>query len=298
MAPIPSASGGRPAVTRLEASGSSATARIEPQAATRPVKSTSVDGPPSPNVSRPLGRVGFESGSDIYERARPGYPDEVVSYLVERLPLDGRSRLLDLAAGTGKMTRQLRTVSPRCVAVEPSPSMRAVFAESVGRAAVMAGTAERIPVATGSMDAVVVAQAFHWFDNQVAVAEIARTLRPGGGLALVWNERDERDPLIAELVRISKWDRCQPYPVGKDFSATIDESGLFGPVVRRKFGWVQTVDRATFVDQVASRSYVQVLPDDERGALLDQVADLAATQDEPIAVPYITDTFLAHRRKT
>jgi SAM-dependent methyltransferase len=256
-----------------------------------------VDAPPPVNAPRPLGRVGFESGSDIYERARPGYTDDVVSYLVEQLPLDRRSRVLDLAAGTGKMTRLLRTVSPQCVAVEPSPSMRAVFAESVGRGALVAGTAERIPVTTRSMDAVVVAQAFHWFDNQVAVAEIARTLRPEGGLALVWNERDEQDPLIAELVRISKWDRCQPYPVGKDFSTTIDESGLFGPVVRRKFGWVQTVDRATFVDQVASRSYVQVLPDGERATLLDAVADLAATHDEPIAMPYITDVFLAHRRR-
>ncbi len=255
-----------------------------------------MDAPPPPNVARPLGRAGFESGSDIYERARPGYPDEAISYLVERLGLDHRSRVLDLAAGTGKMTRQLRAKSPRLVAVEPSPSMRAVFAESVGRGAMMGGTAERIPVASGTMDAVVVAQAFHWFDNQVAVAEIARTLRAGGGLALVWNERDERDPLIAELVRISKWDVCQPYPVGKDFSATIDDSGLFGPVVRRKFGWVQAVDRATFVDQVASRSYVQVLSEDEQVALLGRVADLAASQAEPIAIPYITDVFLARRR--
>jgi SAM-dependent methyltransferase len=245
---------------------------------------------------RPLGRVGFETGSDVYERARPGYPDEVISFLADALALDDRSRVLDLAAGTGKMTRQLRSVAPNCVAVEPSPSMRAVFAQSVPGGVLVAGAAERIPLAAETMEAVVVAQAFHWFDNQPAVAEIARTLRPGGGLALVWNERDERDPLIAELVRVSKWDICQPYPVGKDFSATIEQSRLFGPVVRRKFEFIQPVDRATFVDQVASRSYVQVLPDAERGALLSRVADLAAAREEPIAIPYITDVFLAHRR--
>jgi SAM-dependent methyltransferase len=245
---------------------------------------------------RPLGRVGFESGSDIYERARPGYPEEVIAYLVDALPLHDQSRVLDVAAGTGKMTRQLQTVAPKCIAVEPSASMRDVFAESVGNDVLMAGTAERIPVSTGTMDAVVVAQAFHWFDNQVAVAEIARTLRMGGGLALAWNERDERDPLIAELVRISKWDVCQPYPVGKDFSATIDASGLFTSVVRHKFAWVQAVDRATFVDQVASRSYVQVLPEGERSALLGRVAEMAAGQQEPIAIPYVTDVFVAHRR--
>jgi SAM-dependent methyltransferase len=254
-----------------------------------------VDAPRTGN-GRPLGRVGFESGSDIYERARPGYPDEVVAYLADTLPLHDKSRVLDVAAGTGKMTRQIRAIAPQCIAVEPSASMRGVFADSLGNTLLTAGTAERLPLASATMDAVVVAQAFHWFDNQVAVAELARTLRAGGGLALAWNERDERDPLIAELVRISKWDVCQPYPVGKDFSATIDASGLFTPVVRRKFAWVQAVDRATFVDQVASRSYVQVLPEEERSTLLGRVAELAATKEEPIAIPYLTDVFVAHRR--
>ena len=256
-----------------------------------------MDRPSGTADGRPLGRVGFESGSDVYERARPSYPDEVIDHIAGTLGLRPDSRVLDLAAGTGKMTRQLQLVTPRCIAVEPSPSMRTVFARSVPGGALVAGTAEMIPVATGAMDAVVVAQAFHWFDDAVTVAEIARTLRPGGGLALVWNERDERDPLIAELVRVSKWDINQPYPVGKDFSATIDASGMFGPVLRRKFGFVQRVDRATFVDQVASRSYVQVLPQPERDALLATVADMAQAQDEPIAIPYVTDVFCAHRRE-
>jgi len=254
-----------------------------------------VQGTAAPEDGRPLGRVGFESGSDVYERARPGYPDDVLAYLADLLGFRAGSRVLDLAAGTGKMTRQLRDVAPRCVAVEPSPSMRAVFKGAVPRGVVVAGTAEAIPISTGTMDAVVVAQAFHWFDNQQAVTEIARTIRPGGGLALVWNERGERDPLIAELVRVSKWDLCQPYPVGRDFSGTIDQSGLFGPVTRRGFDFVQHVDRATFVDSVASRSYVRVLPDRERADLLTRVADLAAAQDQPIAIPYVTDVFVARR---
>jgi SAM-dependent methyltransferase len=255
-----------------------------------------VDAPVGSSRGRPLGRAGFESGSDIYERSRPGYPEDVISYLVDTLGLGAESRVLDLAAGTGKMTRQLRTVTQRCIAVEPSPSMRAVFTGSVPGGLMAAGTAEQIPVATGSMHAVVVAQAFHWFDNPATVEEIARTLRPGGGLILLWNERDERDPLIAELVRVSKWDVCQPYPIGNDFSTTIEASGLFGPVVRRKFTFEQHVDRATFVDQVASRSYVQVLPEPEQAALLGRIADLAAGQDEPIPIPYVTDVFSARLR--
>lgn len=244
---------------------------------------------------RPLGRVGFESGSDAYERARPGYSDEVLSFLVDRLRLEATSTVVDLAAGTGKMTRRLREMSGRCLAVEPSPSMRAIFADAVPGAAMVAATAEHIPLASATVDAVVVAQAFHWFDNDAAVAEIARTLRPGGGLALAWNERDERDPLVAELVRVTKWDVCQPYPVGKDFSTTIDRSNLFGPVTRRQFAFVQQVDRATFVEQVATRSYVRVLAEPAQSALLARVADLVAGHPEPIPIPYVTDVFVATR---
>jgi SAM-dependent methyltransferase len=148
-------------------------------------------------------------------------------------------------------------------------------------------------VATGAFDAVVVAQAFHWFDAPVALAEIARVLRPGGWLGLIWNERDETDPMVAELVRISKWDRSAPYPVGMDFGSVIGRSGLFGPVERTKYGWVQWLERGTFVDQVASRSYVQVLAPEDQRVLLDQVAAFAATLTEPIALPYIADLFCA-----
>jgi SAM-dependent methyltransferase len=240
-----------------------------------------------------LGRSGFESGSDIYERSRPDYSDQAVARLVATTGIRPGSRILDLAAGTGKLTRRLHALGAACVAIEPSPSMREVFRRVVPDVPLVAATAESIPVAAEAMDAVVVAQAFHWFDPGRALPEMARVLRPGGWLALIWNERDESDPMMAELVRISKWDLCQPYPVGMDFSTVIDESGLFGPVQRFKSAFVQWLDRAAFVDQVASRSYVQVLRPGEQAALLDQVAALGATLPEPIAMPYIADLFCA-----
>jgi SAM-dependent methyltransferase len=140
---------------------------------------------------------------------------------------------------------------------------------------------------------VVVGQAFHWFDPSRALPEILRVLRPGGWLALIWNERDESDPVMAELVRISRWDRCQPYPMGKDFGAVVDQSNLFGPVQRTNYSFTQWVDPTSFVEQVASRSYVQVLPDHERLALLGEVAAFGAILDDPIAMPYVTDLFCA-----
>ncbi len=240
-----------------------------------------------------LGRLGFESGSDLYEQARPGYPDAAVDHLMDWAGLTADSRILDLAAGTGKLTRQLHSRGARCVAVEPSPSMGQVFRQVVPRVPLVAGTAEHVPIVSATMDAVVVAQAFHWFEADTALAEVARVLRPGGSLGLVWNERDESDPMVAELVRISRWDRSAPYPVGMDFGAVIDRTHRFGPVHRTKVGWVQPLDRRSFVDQVATRSYVRVLPRRERDALLGEVAAFASTLAEPIAMPYITDLFCA-----
>ncbi len=240
-----------------------------------------------------LGRAGFETGSDLYERARPGYPEAAIAQMASDLGITRDDRVLDLAAGTGKLTRQLQAGGAACIAVEPSPSMRKMFGRTSTDIPVLGGTAESIPIADGTVDAVVVAQAFHWFDAPVALVEIARVLRRGRGLALVWNERDESDPVIAELAGISRWDLCKPYPVGMDFGAVIDESGLFGPVRRTKFRFTQHLDRTAFVEQVASRSYVQLLPDQERERLLDEVAAYASTLGDPIAMPYITDLFCA-----
>jgi SAM-dependent methyltransferase len=242
---------------------------------------------------RSLGRAGFEGGSEAYERARPTYPDAAVARMEATMGVTPGSRVLDLAAGTGKLTRRLAADGAVCVAVEPSSSMRAVFRRTVPGVAIVAGTAEMIPLGSGSVDAVVVGQAFHWFDPPRALADIARVLRPGGWLALVWNERDESDPSVAELVRITKWDVCQPYPMGKDFGAVIDRSGRFGAVQRAKHRFVQELDLDTYVDQVASRSYVQVMPEPERQNLLERVATFGATLGRPIGVPYVTDLFCA-----
>jgi SAM-dependent methyltransferase len=240
-----------------------------------------------------LGRSGFESGSDVYERARPSYPTEAVDLLAATTGVGPGRRILDLAAGTGKFTRLLHGRGVECVAAEPSPSMREVFARVVPGVPLVGATAERIPLGDATVDAVVVAQAFHWFEPDVALAEIDRVLRPGGWLALVWNERDESDPMVAELVGISKWDVSAPYPIGMDFGAVVDRSGRFGTVQRTQLPFVQQLDLESFVEQVASRSYVQVLPEPERRDLLDQVEAFGAGLPQPIAMPYITDLFCA-----
>lgn len=240
-----------------------------------------------------LGRVGFESGADVYERARPGYPDAAVAHLVGRAGIGPGRLIVDLAAGTGKFTRQLLALGATCLAIEPSATMREVFVRTVPDTPVIGATAEQIPIASGTVDTVIAAQAFHWFEAPTSLAEIARVLRPGGWLGLIWNERDESDPVIAELVRVSKWDRFAPYPADRDFGADVTRSRLFGPVERTRFNWVQWVDRETFVEQVASRSYVRVLAPPERQTLLDEVAAFGAGLAEPIPISYRTSLYCA-----
>ena len=138
----------------------------------------------------PAAAVGFSRSADAYERARPGYPADAVEYVVSQLPAG--ARVLDLAAGTGKLTRPLMAAGLDVVAVEPVAEMRAALPDSVES---HDGTAQAIPVAGGSVDAVTVAQAFHWFAEAAALREIHRVLRPRGLLALVWNRRTEDDPV-------------------------------------------------------------------------------------------------------
>jgi ubiquinone/menaquinone biosynthesis C-methylase UbiE len=141
-------------------------------------------------------RCSFDSVADVYERARPQYAPDALAWIAGELPL---RRVLDLAAGTGKLTRQLAALGADVVAVEPGEDMRRVFAEALPGIELHAGSAEAIPLPDGSVDAVTVGQAFHWFRTADALAEIHRVLRPGGGFALLWNADDREDALMAAL---------------------------------------------------------------------------------------------------
>lgn len=147
---------------------------------------------PSPSAAIPeTAAKGFTLGADAYERSRPDYPAAAVAQLVERLDLRPGRTVLDLGAGTGKLTRLLVPSGADVIAVEPLAAMRAKLEAVAPTVRSLDGTAEAIPVPDGSVDAVTCAQAFHWFDAPVAFAELHRILRPGGLVALAWNVRDE-----------------------------------------------------------------------------------------------------------
>jgi SAM-dependent methyltransferase len=243
----------------------------------------------------PVAAVGFGRAADMYERSRPSYPEAAVALLASELGIEPGKRVLDLAAGTGKFTRLLTPLGADLVAVEPSAAMRTEFAAVLPSVPVLDGTAEHIPLDAASVDAVVVAQAFHWFDAPRALGEIARVVRPGGGLGLIWNERDESVPWVAELSRVMQWDVRMPYVVGTDFRAVLDASRLFTPAQRSRFTFEQELDRDGLANRVSTTSFIAAMEPAERAIVLDGVRDLVADFPARFALPYVTEVFWCHR---
>jgi SAM-dependent methyltransferase len=240
---------------------------------------------------------GFAESADLYERGRPGYPAAAVEYLVERFGLGPGRTVLDLAAGTGKLTRLLVPSGADVVAVEPLAEMRAELVRRAPDVQALAGTAERIPLGESSVDAVTVGQAFHWFEPDGALHEIHRVLRPAGGLGLIWNNRDESDPVqaaVGEIVGPFVGDTPLRHQV--DWAALLDGSGLFDRVETAGFTHRQDVDEEGLVGRVLSISFVASSPAPVRREIEERVRDVARRSGQPLQLPYRTEVYLGFRR--
>jgi SAM-dependent methyltransferase len=216
---------------------------------------------------------GFTEGAEAYERGRPGYPAEAIDWLMDTLGLGSGAKVIDLAAGTGKLSAALQAAGAEVTAVEPLARMRALIEPPI-RA--VEGAAEDIPLPDGSADAVTVAQAFHWFDGERALAEIHRVLRPGGSLALVWNVRLLDDPgqaAIEEL--IAPFTGQIPRHRSGEWRRPFEDTTLFGSFEERSFPNEQRVDGDRLVDRVASTSAIAALDPVRRRDLLEKVRALA-----------------------
>ncbi|WP_338073681.1 class I SAM-dependent methyltransferase [Kineococcus siccus] len=226
----------------------------------------------------------FGAAAGQYARARPGYPADAVDWLV---PPAAR-RVLDLGAGTGKFTAALAARALDVVAVEPSERMLAELTAALPGVPAHRGTAEATGLPDASVDAVVVAQAWHWVDPARAVGEVARVLRPRGTLGLVWNVRDDSVPWVREV-----WALAQR---GVEQEMQVEDPVVgapFGPLERFVTGFEHVTDRAGVLDLIASRSYVIVLPEAERTALLGEVASVLDTHPDlrgrtELRLPYRT----------
>jgi len=248
------------------------------------------------NEIHPAAAGGFASAADAYERGRPGYPDEAVAWIAGRVGLGPGRDVLDLAAGTGKLTRALVPFGARVVAVEPIDEMREQLFRALPDVDAFDGTAESIPLPDGSVDGVTCAQAFHWFRDREALQEIRRVLRPGGALALIWNIRDLSDPLQARIHEIITEHGAEVRSHRDiDPAGTVAGSGLFGPVEHRSWPYAQQLSRAHLVDRIASTSYIAILDPDTRAEVLSRVLEAADGLPEPITIPYVTDVYIAAR---
>jgi SAM-dependent methyltransferase len=242
---------------------------------------------PEEHADKSVRARSFGAAADLYERARPGYPEAAVDWL---LPAGARS-VLDLGAGTGKLTRSLATRELEVIAVEPIDEMRAGLVEALPEVRALAGTAEAIPLPDASVDAITVAQAWHWVDPERATAEVARVLRPGGTLGLIWNRRDERVGWVRRLSKV----------MGSAESEVMDMDAVeigppFGPTEAFITDWSRPMDVDLLVEMAASRSYVITATPRRRREILDGIRVLV--ENEPglgpeFDFPYRTYCFKA-----
>jgi ubiquinone/menaquinone biosynthesis C-methylase UbiE len=225
-------------------------------------------------------RLSFGRVAALFDRVRPSYLQESLDRAQQVLELKDSAEVLDLAAGTGRLTHDLAGRFARVIAVEPDDAMRALIADGE----VLAGTAEAIPLDDASVDAVFVGEAFHWFDAERAVPEIARVLRPRGGLARLSNQWWETDPPLPEraleLLR-------EPY-VASGRAASVETwrdafaRSAFDPLRDETFASELTVDGETLLSLYQTTSSIAALPEAERAAL---AAELRALLDGPYVLP-------------
>jgi SAM-dependent methyltransferase len=244
----------------------------------------------------PVAAAGFGAAADVYERARPSYPPEAVDWALERCGVGPASTIVDLGAGTGKLTRLLVPSGARVVAVEPVAEMRAKLATTAPTAEALDGTAEEIPLEDGSAHAVTVAQALHWFDLDRALPEVHRVLRPGGRLVLFWNMRDLDDPIqrgVEDLLGPRRG-----FVIGQQegrWRAPLAESPLFGEAETAEFRYEQRFTADDLCERVASTSFVAAMPPVEREALLVEIRALTHGVEEPFPFPYVTEVHVIPR---
>jgi ubiquinone/menaquinone biosynthesis C-methylase UbiE len=214
--------------------------------------------------------LAFAAQAEAYERGRPSWPNGAIAQLLERL---GARTVLDLAAGTGKLTRVLAAHADEVVAVEPLDEMRGVLEERLPEVRALAGTAEAIPVADASVDAVFVAEALHWFDLPRALSEIARVLRPGGHLVVMWNASgDEDEPWVKDLHPVLMEHALKKSGAtlreNMPWRDTIEADDRFGPLEDEEAPHEQLTDREGVIAMLSSFSAIGGLPDNRRAAAL------------------------------
>ena len=250
----------------------------------------------------PAAAQGFSTQADAYARGRPDYPAELGDWLRDLLLLGPGRTVVDLGAGTGKFTRLLLSSGASVIAVEPVDAMRARFSSTLPQVRALSGSAESMPLADASVDAVVCAQAFHWFANAPAMREIRRVLKPGGRLGLIWNVRDESVPWVAALTDImTPYEGDAPRFSSGEWKKLFPAEG-FGPLDLTRFRYTHTgPPEQVIVDRVMSVSFIAALPELEQDAVRARLHHVMATDPalrgrDEVSSPYSTEAYWCERQ--
>jgi SAM-dependent methyltransferase len=239
------------------------------------------------------GSRSFELVVDEYERGRPEYPDEAIEWVAAELDLGPGRTVVDVGAGTGKLTRALVETGAHVIAVEPGAAMLAELQRVVPGVDSLRSAAESLPLGDASVDAITAGSAFHWFRHDEALPEFRRVLRPGGGIALLWNSRDRERSLQKEISElINRFVPSGRPPVGHSVRA-LEESNLFGPVEHRAFPFSQQLDADGVADRIASVSFVAAAPPKARAELDRQLREVVAAKGGQVDFAYLTEVYVS-----
>jgi ubiquinone/menaquinone biosynthesis C-methylase UbiE len=238
----------------------------------------------------------FDTVADSYDRVRPHFPQAAIDWIVQSLDLQPGRDVLDLAAGTGRLTTELARTGARVIAVDPAPKMLDYIRRALPDVEVHEGTAQEIPLPDGAVDAVTVAQAFHWFASEEALAEIHRVLRPDGRLLIAWNRRDTDAEVHAEISRIiAPYQGDAPRHRSGAWREVMASTPRFAPDGHEEIPFEQRLDIPALVDRVQSTSFIAALPDDERAGVLAEVDELGRRLGEPIVLPHTSELYAYSR---
>ncbi|QXI31047.1 class I SAM-dependent methyltransferase [Pseudomonas vanderleydeniana] len=243
-------------------------------------------------------QVGFSAEAKTYAHGRPDYPAELLPWLRDTLGAGPAAQVVDLGAGTGKFTRLLTTTGATVTAIEPVEAMRAELVARLPQVRALSGTADAMPLDTGSADALTCAQAFHWFAHQSSLAEMHRVLRPGGRLGLVWNVRDESVDWVAQITRIiTPLEGDTPRFHTGAWRLPFDNSRHFSAPELSRFEYSHIgPPQEVIIERFLSVSFIAALPDAGKARVVEQLQKLIETHPdlrgrETIAFPYRTEAY-------
>lgn len=233
----------------------------------------------------------FGAQAGAYESGRPDYPPAAVAWLLEPVSGNGPPKVVDVGAGTGKLARVAVALGADVTAVDPDETMLETLRSAVPGVPTHVGTAENLPLDDASQDAVILGQAWHWVDPIAGSRGVARVLRPGGVLGLIWNIRDERTPWVRRLTEIMRASRAEQ--VLADGGPAVVEP--FGPLEQQQWSWVRPMTRTRLLDMARSRSYVITAPGEQKTLIEDGLAtlfdEIGAVGDATVELPYVTRAY-------